>query len=217
MCMNFPRISTRRWTLLSVVLLALWQFLLAQAFARRAELAIQLLALVGTLLWTFPAGLAVGTLFHRRGHIAWIFPAALPFTATILYLAFTAAEILPSGNALDFNPTHSPGRFHVPIALTVCPFAAAGVAFGFLANPRPYAKPKRYRCINCNYDIRQSLPSGRCPECGHALIAGVDFPPFSAPTPPAPADPQPAVPPATPPADAGLAQKGASPPAAPIS
>jgi hypothetical protein len=169
-----------------LVLLAVWYALLARAFAARQEFLIQLLALVGTLAWTLPAGLSLGWLFRRRYHIAWIFPAALPITATILYLAFTSAEILPSGNALDLHPGHLPGRLHVPIALTVCPFAAAGIAFGFLAYPRPYATPKRYRCISCNYDIRESIPTGRCPECGHELILGVDFPATRAPASSAP-------------------------------
>jgi len=217
--MSTGRLSTRRWALLGVVMLALWQFGLTLAFAARAEGAIQLLALVGTLVWAFPLGLAVGTLFHRRWHILWLFPVALPLTATILYLGFTTAEILPSGNALDLNPANSPGMYHVPIAMTVCPFSAAGIAFGFLAHPRPYAMPKRYRCIACGYDISRNLSTGRCPECGHQLIPGVDFPPTfqpntqpnlpdlpvspAAPTatgPPAPAD-RPALPAATPPAE----------------
>jgi len=90
--MNTPRLSTRRWALLGIVMLALWQFFLSLAFAAREELAIQLLALLGTLVWTFPFGLSVGTLFHRRWHIIWIFPLSLALTAVILYLGFTTAE-----------------------------------------------------------------------------------------------------------------------------
>jgi len=179
--MNTPPLSTRRWALLGIIMLALWQFALAFAFAARAEMSIQLLALLGTLLWAFPFGLAVGTLFHRRWHIAWIFPLALLFTTLILYTGFTTAECLAARNTIDLNPAHSPRTYHLPIAITVCPFSAAGIAFGFLAHPRPYARPKRFRCIACNYDLRQSLPTSpgipaRCPECGHTLIPGVDFP-----------------------------------------
>jgi hypothetical protein len=159
-----------------MLLLSLWHAGLVMAFALRAEAAIEVLALIGTLIWTLPAGLSLGWLFRRRYHVAWIFPAALPATFVILYMAFTSAEILPMGSAVDLHPGHMPGKVHVAIAMTVCPFAAAGVAFGFLAYPRPYANPKRCRCIRCDYDIRGSIDIGRCPECGHRLIPGVDYP-----------------------------------------
>jgi hypothetical protein len=85
--------------------------------------------------------------------------------------------------------------------LTVCPFSAAGVAFGFLTYPRPYARPKRCRCIRCDYDIRESIAAGRCPECGHVLIAGVDYPLPKAPavaSAPLPHPPLPPLPPIEP-------------------
>lgn len=40
-----------------------------------------------------------------------------------------------------------------------------------LRGPHPEMDPTR--CVHCGYDLRGSLESGRCPECGERFLAGV--------------------------------------------
>jgi hypothetical protein len=173
-------VYARRWAGAAAVLAVGWAGLLLLAFARRDPRAVALLAAAGHLVWAFPAGLALGAAVLRRRHVAWIFPAAVPVCFGVLYLAFTAGELVNAHGlrfrAFDFNPRRPPGRDDLVAALFLCPVPAAGVAFGFLAHPRPVVRPERRRCIGCDYDVRGSIATGRCPECGRPLIAGIDYP-----------------------------------------
>jgi hypothetical protein len=85
---------------------------------------------------------------------------AIPLIAAVLYVV---NRQLPGTPEFEWDPTRDVGR--VPDTLVVAPIclATAGIAAWLLPTRRAGT------CAKCGYDVRYSLDSGRCPECGRAI------------------------------------------------
>ena len=93
--------------------------------------------------------------FPRRK--AWLILLLL-VAVTILGLPFIAAVFR----------TEEPVMVLWPIALILCSLAALLHLPILPFAPRMVARPLA-RCFECNYDLRGSLESESCPECGHPI------------------------------------------------
>ena len=70
---------------------------------------------------------------------------------------------LPGSNEFEWAPGQDMRRVHDALVVAPICFATAWVAVWLLPAFRAGV------CVTCGYDVRYSLDSGRCPECGRAI------------------------------------------------
>ena len=124
------------------------------------------------VLWMIcVAGAGVSILRERlrsQWNLVWLMPA--------MWILFFAMDILMVGCTSGFQTIMTEYDRHFVYLILI---SSMGGSLASLLLPRQTADqgPRQfYRCAKCGYDIHASLPSGRCPECGHLFEVGKDIP-----------------------------------------
>jgi hypothetical protein len=122
--------------------------------------------------------LAVGLAgkYPRRIHASWIAPLLVIIFALgcwLMMVAYFADFHRILQDAFDIKS--GAGREIFWITLLTLPGAMVPIAF-YLFWPRIPKKVAAAICSACGYDLRGSMASARCPECGKFIEMGVDFP-----------------------------------------
>jgi hypothetical protein len=112
----------------------------------------------------------------RRGYVFLVLPA-LALTIAVVTLgtitAITVAAERYTGHSRPFIQQFLDG---VPASAYTGIFVGIFTTGIWLIMPRDKPTPNFYHCAKCGYQLQGSLHSSRCPECGHALELGLDYP-----------------------------------------
>jgi hypothetical protein len=86
--------------------------------------------------------------------------AAIPLIGIALYFA---NRPMPGTPDFEWSPGQDMRRVHDAVIVAPLCFATAWIGASLMPRRRAGS------CAACGYDVRYSLDSGRCPECGRAI------------------------------------------------
>jgi hypothetical protein len=128
-----------------------------------------LFGLIAHFLVTFFWGMFLGRLsalvFPRRLHGLWLVPVLLVLVGMMGVVTLNCGLWYRMGFG-EVRLEDSLCSASIPMMVAVIMWAVS-----------PRMKAVRYfSCVKCGYDIHATLVSPRCPECGHVLLIGEDYP-----------------------------------------
>jgi len=95
-------------------------------------------AILGTLLWSIPLGIALAKSLPPRWHALWIAPAAYPLCVALMYICLLGAAAFPHLGKLYlwFNWHEQPGRELMGVSLALAGIPTVATMVAFLVSPR---------------------------------------------------------------------------------